>query len=105
MSLAKFRKVYGKNGSGRFVVSEGSTGCGLNPDLTVVDGKYLGLDGKEIWVQCDYCCGSNEYHSDWCQAKDNSQMKYYQNVEEERKDVTITPDPIVTAPPKVNEDD
>lgn len=104
MSLANFRKVYGKNGSGRFVVSEGTTGCGLNPDLTIVDGKCLGLDGKEIWAQCDYCHGSNKHHTDWCQAKDDSKMKYYNNKEEERFDVVIRPEPIITNPPKINEE-
>lgn len=31
MAVAKFRKVYGKNGSGRFVVTEYSMCCGYSP--------------------------------------------------------------------------
>lgn len=80
MSLAKFRKIYGKNGSGRFVVSEGRTSCGLNEDLTIVDGKVLGRDGKEIWSQCEYCSGSNGYHTEWC--KDDSKIRYYDRPED-----------------------
>lgn len=68
MGLANFRKVYGKNGSGKFIVSEGMCICGpAYPHEVLREGM--------------------EPH-----------------VEEERQDATVTPDPIVTKPPKVNED-
>lgn len=58
MSKAKFRKVYGKNGSGRFVVSEGHTSCG--PTICPDCEAWMHSDGTnmDLWI-CDNC-GRNQ---------------------------------------------
>lgn len=50
MSLAKFRKVYGKNGSGRFVVSEGTAPSAYLTPVTALPTIYLDLEDNRFEI-------------------------------------------------------